>query len=198
MRRTTSATIAAVALAASLVLGACSGSSSDGDAKGTTTTEAKAPSGVDALTAADYQAAFAAKLSDGDDTEYSLDDTDATCVSTAWVEAIGVDRLHEADVSTDDVVDPDFEVGKLKLGLDTGQAMVKAFDDCEVDLVEQLATLLSDGNDERRDCVVATIDRAAFADVVARTFAGAKVGDSFDKIVSATRDACDGKAPAGG
>lgn len=122
-----------MALAAAVLLGACS----DDD----TATDPKP-----------YVDALAAGLT-ADGSLFPLDEDKATCIAERWVEIIGTDRLESADGAPEALSGG---LADLDLTADEGRTLAGAYGTCDVDVKERLmAGITSDASisDGQRACL---------------------------------------------
>ena len=60
----------------------------------------------------------------------------AECLAPTWIEIIGVDRLQEEGITSDDSSELDVDFADLGLSEDEGNAMYDTFGECDIDFRE--------------------------------------------------------------
>ncbi|HWJ98666.1 MAG TPA: hypothetical protein VNQ33_10935 [Acidimicrobiales bacterium] len=157
--------------------------------------ELDSPPSPSTSTKADYVAAFETYLTQGDVTDGDLvfDDDQAACLAPKWVRAITVDRLREAGVDADDVVDMDFV--ELELGEPVARTMVDGFAACDIDVASVAAGALSasESSDEQV-CARKEVDPTLVDDLFIAGFSGSSqrvIDAAYDALVAQLVEACD-------
>jgi hypothetical protein len=160
-----------VAIAAMGLLTLSAAACGDDDDKGgeaTTTTAASTAdtsgattagsSGGDASSATeeDYVAAIEDQFTNGDGEQMS--EEQATCVAPKWLDVITVDRLHEKDVSPDDIrTDANGDIlASLGLSEADGKQMYDAFGACDISLRDEVVKSFGEQGEltsEQQDCL---------------------------------------------
>jgi hypothetical protein len=137
--------------------------------------------------------ALATSLSSGDPAgDLVLEDEQAACVGEAWVGIIGVDALNASGATLEELSEPSGDLGGTELTVEQGEAMVAAFEPCEVDIVALMAESLATGlTDEQAACVVEELDPDQAEALLAKTFAGLDADAEFEAVISGLAAACD-------
>ncbi len=201
MRKLPAALIALVLVGA---LAGCGGSSDEATTTTTSTveeettttgpaatTEAKDPS---ELTRDDYVAAVVSNLSTGsaDDLQLVIAPDQAACIAPKWVDAITVDLLRENEVTAEELSDPGFSGSDLGMDLSQGEAMVDAFGECDVDIVELFATAFAGGlGEETQACVAENADPALIRALLAKTYSTGQSDAEFVAVLDQLEPLCD-------
>lgn len=144
-------------------------------------------------TAEDYGTAMAKNLSSGDPaTDLVLTEEQAACVGPKFVDAITVRALQEADLTPDDVADPDWDTSDMELTQAQGSDMVDAFEPCDVDIYAKFAEALSGGmTEEQQACIAENVDEAKARKLLVVTFAGGEGTTEFEAVLDDLTTACD-------
>lgn len=189
-----------------LALSACGASGGDDAASTTTVAEETTTTADEATTttedgptnssepdgdASAYADGLAVGLTSGDEEsgELVLSSDQAECVAPEWIDIIGVDTLTGADVTPQDLEDPDYQFTDLRLDADTGGDMIDAFGDCDVDIISEFyETLSADLDDEQVDCLVEELGddqaRQFLIEALVQTDLSAELNDELERIDS--------------
>jgi hypothetical protein len=198
----------AVVLALLMALVAGCGSDDDAGEDSTTTTEAEStttetetdetdetdePGEASDHSEDELIEAVATSLSSGDPAgDLVLEDDQAACVGEAWVGIVGVDALNAGGATLEELSKPSGELGGAELTAEQGEAMVAAFEPCDVDIVALMAESLASGlTDEQAACVVEELDPDQAEALLAKTFAGLDADAEFEAVISGLAAACD-------
>lgn len=159
----------AIGIVALAVLAGCS--SDDGEEtpdESSTTTEAEATDDTTATTRPPidpaeieggeeaYVEALLPQIEGSTGLEADEADRAAACLAPRWVEIIGVEGFAAAGVAPDDLDELDGGLERLGVDRATAEAMVAAFEECEIDLRRAtVAQVTADPSitDEQRSCI---------------------------------------------
>ncbi len=141
-------------------------------------------------TSAEYERAVVVQLTTGSDADFVVAESEAECVAPTWVEAMGVARLKENEITAELLSNPEFEPGNFSFGLETGETMVRSFADCGVDLALVAVRSLGAPNAEFEACLLDALDTEAFLALLVRDTAGEDADPEIEAMLAPLASAC--------
>lgn len=148
-----------------------------------TTTTDDGPAG--GATRDDYVDALLASLEAEDDV---LPRDVAACVAPLWIDAIGVETLEDALITPEDLETGTDELGDLEYPRSTAEAMVDAFETCDMPLTEVIvAALPAEAREDPAvaDCVEGAVEEDLLREALIAELTGEDTSDYDDQIQSA-------------